>query len=222
MYPIPDLKLSWNLDSPPHNGSTIAMATFMGSSQATSSPSKVSDNSSPSKIVPKLLLRIPFTLRGNYTIVGYTTKYISLFDDTPRDTMDTARTLQASFPVIISNLISKPATGSTTATYINVTKATRIIKIITPQDQDFDDGIRILLGDGVICNITKQMIEQQAQQKAADDTMTFTQRLPNTPPSNLFKRPVAAILSSQAEALEIPKSNPETTTIQPKLKKKKN
>ena len=217
MYPIPDLKLSWNLDSPPHNGSTIAMATFMGSSQATSSPSKVSDNSSPSKIVPKLMLRIPFTLRGNYMIVGYTTKYISLFDDTSRDIMDVARSLQSSFPVLITNLISRQSTGST---YINVTKATRLIKMVTLQDQDFEDGIKFLLGDGVNCHITKQMIEQQSQQKA-DDTITFTQRLPNTPPSNLFKRPVAAILSSQATALEIPKSNPETTTIQQKLKKNK-
>jgi hypothetical protein len=120
VYPIPDLKLTWNLDSPMLNGSTLAMATFMGSSQAPSSPSKVSDHSSPSKMVAKLMLRIPFTLRGNDSIVGYAQKYVSLFDDTPKDVMETARSLRDSFTVLLTNLISKQATGSTHASYINV------------------------------------------------------------------------------------------------------
>ena len=95
------------------------------------------------------MLRIPFTLRGNDSIVGYAQNYVSLFDDTPKDVMETARSLRDSFPILLPNLISKQATGSTTnAAYINVTKATRILKIAMPPDQDFDEGVKILLGEG--------------------------------------------------------------------------
>jgi hypothetical protein len=123
------------------------MTTYMEPAPASASPSKVSVQTSPvSKSTQgKLRLVIPVTTT-NEEIIGYNTKFITLFADSPPELVTVARTLSAPYPVLITHLTSRIQSLSPLTTYFNVSKESRIIKIATGPHKTILDGVKKING----------------------------------------------------------------------------
>ena len=189
-FPVPDInqKLGDSANNGP-NGAILAMATFMEPAHTSPSPSKSAVPSSPvsKSSHAKLKLVIPITTTSE-AIIGYNTKYMTLFEDSPPDLLAIARTLSSPFPVIITHLTSRISSSST---YLNVTKASRIMKLITGPNETMVEGLKNLLGDDSATRIAFNMIEHELRTHETSGNINPIVKLPATPPSRLFnnKRP---------------------------------